>query len=420
MVNAINKYSADIEKVNRIAIVPTMLEVVCRSTGMGFAAIARVTDDSWIACSVRDEIKFGLEPGGELKLETTICNEIRGTHRAVVIDHVEKDEDFRHHHTPAMYGFQSYISVPIMLKNGEFFGTLCAIDPAPALLKNPKTIGMFNLFAELLSLHLHNIEMMDRSVQIMQEMNIQLTHSIDENRQYRHISSHNLQEPLRKIRVFSSMLADAAFKGDADKTRDLAVKVNAGAQRLSMMIKDLSEFSELSYTDGSFETVDLNKVVADVCAQLSPQLESKQAVVEIGLLPSLHAISLQMEQLFYHLINNAVKFSKRDVKPVIKVHARLAASPVHANRAGEDTKYVEILLEDNGIGIEKSQLEKVFDIFSQLPYDQQPLEGFGVGLAYCRKIIRNHGGTIAAQSEPGKGTTFSIVLPVKSKAVSLR
>lgn len=146
----------DIEAVNRIPMVPKLLEVICRTTGMGFAAIARVTDNKWVACSVRDEIQFGLQPGGELKLETTICHEIRQSGKGVIIDHVSEDKNYCSHHTPAMYGFQSYISIPIIRQDGEFFGTLCAIDPEPHKLNNMQTIEMFKLFADLISFHLHS------------------------------------------------------------------------------------------------------------------------------------------------------------------------------------------------------------------------------------------------------------------------
>lgn len=144
----------DIESVNHIPGVNKLLEVVCRITGMGFAAIARVTEDRWVACAVRDEISFGLETGGELKVETTICNEIRGHGHAVIIDHVAEDCVFAWHPTPIMYGFQSYISMPINRPDGSFFGTLCAIDPKPAKLNNPGVIGMFRLFAELISIYI--------------------------------------------------------------------------------------------------------------------------------------------------------------------------------------------------------------------------------------------------------------------------
>lgn len=144
--------------ISRIPVIPQILEMICRTTHMGFAVVARVTEDKWVACSVRDEIQFGLVPGGELKVDTTICHEIRQSGEAVIINHVEKDEVYYCHATPAMYGFQSYISVPIILQNGNFFGTLCAIDPRPNLLNTPEVISMFKLFSELISFHLGTME----------------------------------------------------------------------------------------------------------------------------------------------------------------------------------------------------------------------------------------------------------------------
>ena len=406
--------SRDIENIKRIPIVPTMLEVICRSTGMGFAAIARVTQEKWIACSVRDEILFGLESGGELMLETTICNEIRQSHESVIIDNVA-ESTFSNHHTPLMYGFQSYISVPIFLKNGEFFGTLCAIDPKPALLNNSQTIGMFNLFADLISFHLESLQLIERSDIEVRELNRKLQNSTDENRQYRHISNHNLQEPLRKIRVFSNMLIDSKVLQNPEKMQSIAVKINSSAQRFSMMIKDLSDFSDLN-NNTNFVTVDLNKVVSDVCTQLNPQLKAKAAIVHTEELPTIFASALQMEQLFYHLINNAIKFSKVGVVPEIRISSRKLDETEKSNLLlpKVELRYTEIRIEDNGIGIEKLLLEKIFDIFSRLNFDLVQ-EGDGIGLAYCRKIVRNHGGSISAQSEYHIGTTFSIVFPLPEK-----
>jgi PAS domain S-box-containing protein len=147
-------FEADILAVGKIEAVPTILEVACRTTGLGFAAVARVTEDRWIACQVRDGIAFGLPPGGELEVATTICREIRRDGAAVVIDHVAEDRAYCGHPTPALYGFQSYISMPIVLPNGTFWGTLCAIDPRPARLNTPEVIGMFKAFADLIAFHL--------------------------------------------------------------------------------------------------------------------------------------------------------------------------------------------------------------------------------------------------------------------------
>ena len=149
-----NGFENDIAAINSLPAVPTILEVVCRTTGMGFAAVARVTRERWIACSVLDEIDFGLRSGGELKVETTICSEIHESRKPVIINDVDEDVVFKTHHTPRTYGFKSYISVPIILANGTFFGTLCAIDPLPHRLERPETIGMFMLFAQMIAGHL--------------------------------------------------------------------------------------------------------------------------------------------------------------------------------------------------------------------------------------------------------------------------
>ena len=120
----------EVEAVRAIPSVDAMLQEVCRITGMGFAAVAHVTRERWVACQLVDKIEFGLNPGDELKIKTTICDEIRASGQAVFIDEVASDPHWHRHHTPALYGFKSYISVPIVLEDGSFFGTLCAIDPA--------------------------------------------------------------------------------------------------------------------------------------------------------------------------------------------------------------------------------------------------------------------------------------------------
>ena len=144
---------ADVAAVGMIEVIPTILKVVSSFTGLRFAAVARVTEDRWIACAVRDEIEFGLAPGGELRVSSTICDEIRDHHRPVVIENVAEDERFRDHPTPKLYGFQSYISVAIHHR-GAFFGTLCALDPRPTPLRNPEALPMFELMADLIGRHL--------------------------------------------------------------------------------------------------------------------------------------------------------------------------------------------------------------------------------------------------------------------------
>lgn len=125
-----------------------VLEEVCSVTGMGFAAVARVTEKRWIACQVVDRIEFGLDPGDELEIKKTICNDIRECGNVIVIDEVQLDEDWRSHPVPALYGFQSYVSLPLTLQDGSFFGTMCAIDLEPRRLSAPETVSLLERLAD--------------------------------------------------------------------------------------------------------------------------------------------------------------------------------------------------------------------------------------------------------------------------------
>lgn len=151
------EFLADIAAVQHIDAVKAILSDVCRITGMGFAAVARVTDQRWIVCQVQDDIAFGLDPGDELEVGTTICDEIRGDGQAVVIDNVSAEPRWRAHHTPIMYGFKSYISVPILRADGSFFGTLCAIDPAPRATSLSEVRAAIEAYAARIGLELDTL-----------------------------------------------------------------------------------------------------------------------------------------------------------------------------------------------------------------------------------------------------------------------
>jgi len=227
---------SDIDAIQAIAAVPTILDVVCRTTGMGFAAVARVTDDRWVACGVRDTIDFGLQPGGELKLETTICNEIRQHGQAVVIDHVAESEAFCGHHTPAMYGFQSYISMPIVLPGGRFFGTLCAIDPNPHKLDTPEVVGMFKLFAELIAFHLDAHERLAAADATLDEA--ERTAQLRD--QFIAVLGHDLRNPVASIDAGSQLLLKMPLN---ERGADLARMIGASAWRMSRLIDNLLDFA---------------------------------------------------------------------------------------------------------------------------------------------------------------------------------
>lgn len=148
-----------IQRLNALDDIASILEIICATSGMRFVAVARVTEQKWTAYCVKDDANFGLKPGDELELESTLCNEIRQHHLPILIDHVSMDQIYQVHHTPKIYGFQSYISVPIFLKDGSFFGTLCALDKEPLKLKDGVFRQMFVLFAKMIATHIESIGM---------------------------------------------------------------------------------------------------------------------------------------------------------------------------------------------------------------------------------------------------------------------
>ncbi len=195
-------FSADVAAVERIPVVPTILDVICRTTGMGFAAIARVTEERWIACGVQDQIQVGLQPGQELKVETTICHEIRQHREPVIINHVAEDTAYCLHATPKLYGFQSYISIPIILPGGMFFGTLCVIDFKPRVLDTPEIIGMFKLFAELIAFHLDAHSRLETTQAALSRER----EAADLREQFIAVLGHDLRNPLMSISAGAATL----------------------------------------------------------------------------------------------------------------------------------------------------------------------------------------------------------------------
>ncbi|AHG39465.1 diguanylate cyclase [Pseudomonas syringae CC1557] len=146
-----NLTSAELAVISEIEATSSLLRLVTRLTGLRFAAIAKVTDSSWTACAVYDEINFGLEPGHELKLEATLCNELRQHRQPIVINELATDAVYAEHPVPKLYGFQSYFSLPIVFPNGDFFGTLCGLDTLPAQLDDHDTLDTLKVFCTLIA-----------------------------------------------------------------------------------------------------------------------------------------------------------------------------------------------------------------------------------------------------------------------------
>ncbi|HEX4303692.1 MAG TPA: GAF domain-containing sensor histidine kinase [Rhizomicrobium sp.] len=383
-------YTADIDAIGRVAAVPTILDVVCRTTGMGFAAVARVTSDRWIACSVRDEIAFGLKPGGELKVETTICHEIRQSGEAVIIDHVAEDAAWRAHHTPLQYGFQSYISMPIVLGDGTFFGTLCAIDPKPAKLRNPATIGMFKLFADLIAFHLDANARLEASEATLSDER----RTAELREQFIAVLGHDLRNPLASISGGIRLLQ--RDNTPPDKAKTIAAMMQDSVTRMAGLIDNVLDFAR-GRLGGGFalerKDVDLAPVLHHVVAELSSGARAIETRIDLP--APVNADRARIAQLLSNLLGNALTHGASD-KPVTVTAS--AANGVF-----------ELAVSNAGAPIPPAALAKLFQPFTRgaiTPGHQ----GLGLGLYIASEIANAHGGTLTATSTPDE-TRFVFRMP---------
>ncbi len=386
-------FEADIAAIDRIKAIPTILEVVCRTTGMGFAAVARVTEDRWIACAVRDEIEFGLQPGGELKIETTICHEIRHSGHAVVIDHVSEDPTYRTHHTPAMYGLQSYISMPIVLPDGTFFGTLCAIDPRPARLNNPETIGMFRLFAELIGFHLSVSERLAASeADLLDERN-----ASELREQFMAVLGHDLRNPLASIDAGAKLLLKEPLSPRASNILGL---IQSSVSRMAELIDNVLDLARGRLGAGLHIELSSQVLLGPILEQVVEELQSSSPdrVIEarFDLTEAVNCDRARIAQLLSNLLGNALTHGAKD-QPI-----RVAAST--------DRGVFELSVSNGGDAIPPVALERLFQPFFRV--DVRPSQqGLGLGLYIASEIARAHHGTLDVSSTPEE-TRFTFRMPI--------
>lgn len=230
--------------------------------------------------------------------------------------------------------------------------------------------------------------------------------------QFAYVASHDLQEPLRKIQVFSDKILSNI--GEDEETQKYFKKIISSSKRMQSLINDLLSFSRHSVNPSDFKKTDLNVLVHEAMSELEIEIEKTNAHIHIDQLPVIRAIPNLMQQLFYNLISNAIKFRKKNVPPVVNISAQKMA-PVEAGEytnTPQDSDYYKILVSDNGIGFDNSYADEIFVVFKRL-HSYHEFEGTGVGLSICKKIIEKHNGFIKAESEAGKGATFIIGLPEK-------
>ncbi len=385
-------FQEDIDAIGRSTVIPTLLETIVLATGMGFAAVARVTEARWVTCRAVDTISFGLTPGDELDIESTLCHEVRQFDQEIVIDDVASDPVYVNHHCPARYGFRGYISVPIRRADGSFFGTLCAIDPEPHKLSDERVLGMFRLFSQMIGEVLDAAEALAES-----EEELSLERGLAEvQEQFIAILAHDLRNP---VSALSSGLRMIERRDIDAATIELVGFMRASVNRMALLIENLLDQARKRNGGGIViersQAEDLGAALSQVSAELQTVTPDQGIKTTIELSAPVYCDVARISQLYSNLLGNAVTHGASG-KP-IEVAARLV-----------DGDFV-LTVANSGDRIPEDLLPTIFMPFERTS-NRPSREGLGLGLFIAMEIAKGHGGTLTVTSNEDE-TVFTFRMP---------
>lgn len=384
----------DLGAVARINAVPSMLEMICSESGMGFAAVARVSELTWTACAVKDNISFGLQPGGQLDLHTTLCHESREARVPIVVDDFDTDTRYCGHHTPTIYKLRSYISVPIVLPDGEYFGNLCAIDSRPMHVSDPRVVRMFEVFANLIALQLDS----DKRQWSTENLLSSERESSKLREQFIAVLGHDLRSPLAAISASAEYLQ---LKAESPDMTLVAKRLRSSASRMSKLIDDIMDFARGRLGNGipaRIERVEnLGPYLQTVVNEITQANEDRKIFATLAIERPVDCDPARLQQLLANLLANAVTHGSPD-------------APVRVS-AITDATHLVIEVANQGDSIAEESLAKVFEPYWRAA-NKTPSEGLGLGLYICQQVVNAHKGTIEACSSQANGTCFTARIPL--------
>jgi signal transduction histidine kinase len=238
--------------------------------------------------------------------------------------------------------------------------------------------------------------------------NLELRRNNEELASFSYVASHDLQEPLRKIRAFSSRILEKEQQHFTESSKDYFNRIISAAARMQKLIEALLSYSSTNSEDMHFVKTDLNLIVDEVRNDLESIIDEKKVNFEIAQLPTVAVIPIQFYQLMQNLISNGIKYSKQDEAPFIRITCDLAG------RGSYEREFHKISVADNGIGFDQQYETRIFGLFQRL-HGKNEYGGTGIGLAICKKIVQNHGGYITAEGRPGSGAIFNVYLPAAER-----
>ena len=387
---------ADVALIERIGAVPTILQILCETTGLGFAAVARVTETSWTACAVLDRVGFGLKAGSELEVATTLCRQIRASREPVLIEKASEDAVYCGHPTPKLYGFESYVAVPIVRRGGEVFGTICALDPEPAALAGTRVLPTLKLFAELIAAQIELEERLDTS----QAALVDAAELGTLREQFIAVLGHDLRNPIAAVDAGLDLLS----RGPLDeRSAALVGQMKRSCGRMSGLVNDILDFARGRLGGGipveRRAAADLDGALLQVVDELRGAHPGRAVECELDLRSPVFCDPRRVAQLLSNLLANALSHGARD-RPV-----RVAA---RSGGGGGGTGFV-LSVANEGAPIPPGTMSQLFRPFSRRAAGA-PTAGLGLGLYIASEIARSHGGVLGVSST-GDGTTFTLELP---------
>lgn len=384
-------FTDDISRIQEISQVPMILEVCTRATGMRWTAVSRVTEDNWVTCAVQDQLEFGLVPGSELPIETTFCDSIRSTGEPVVFDDANSDAIYCDHPIARKYGIGSYISVPIYRGSGEFFGTLCALDPEPRSVKASHALPMFQLFATMIG---RSLDEQDYLTAI--EANAERDRLNSQMREeFIGVVGHDIRNPISALKAGIRMI-------ERDPTKDhseLLKEMNKTADRMDRIVANLLDLARGRLGGGLQITEKRPVELAAMLHDLAREAERAHDVTvetDIHLNRLVNCDEVRIGQLIMNLLVNAATHGASG--QTIKLSAK------------ENAEQLNIDVENKGTMIPRRTLTHLFE-----PYYRSAEEGMtgglGLGLYISQQIAASHGGRVTATSG-NDATVFTFEMPL--------
>lgn len=444
-----NSYKYDIDLIQRIGAISSILNVICRVTGMGFAAIARVTESNWIACSVRDQVGIGIKQGDTLVAEATACLDVSIRQEPIIVDDVEQSAAFKEHPMSNLLRFRSYAAAPIVLADGSVFGTLCALDPQPRSLGRPEVVEMFSLFAELIGFHIDGIKNLDtaHSSLGMSEAKLGISErklgvsevslsasntaldasqaklgqseaalNVSESRlgvseaallderatpelreQFIAVLGHDLRNPLSAISGAAHLIAKTPLNERATK---LVASLQSSVMRMAGLIDNVLDFARGRLGSGLTLSRDLDAGIEATLRQAVEELRiiapDRDIIAEYDLTDAVDCDRARIAQLFSNLLGNALTHGA-------------ATSPIRIHAATIDGEFV-LEVANGGTPIPPAALERLFQPFYRGAV-RPSQQGLGLGLFIASEIARAHRGTLSVTSD-NQETRFTFRMPL--------